>query len=37
MSAQTLLETLAYWVYRVSAYLALNLGEDAALVAVMFC
>lgn len=26
-----------YLVYRVSAYVLMNLGEDAALVALMFC
>jgi hypothetical protein len=30
-------DTFAYWAYRLSAYVVLNLGEDAALVAVMFC
>jgi hypothetical protein len=32
-----MLETLVYWLYRASAYVVLNLGEDAALVAIMFC
>jgi hypothetical protein len=37
MTAPYLPDTLAYWAYRVSAYVVLNLGEDAALVAIMFC
>jgi hypothetical protein len=37
MTSPLLSDTLAYWAYRISAYLVLNLGEDAALVAVMFC
>lgn len=31
------LESLVYLSYRLSAYLLLNLGEDAALVAIIFC
>ncbi len=30
-------ETLWYLVYKASAYVLMNLGEDAALVALMFC
>jgi hypothetical protein len=30
-------ETLVYWAYRASTYVLLNLGEDAALVAILFC
>ncbi|MDB5938849.1 MAG: hypothetical protein JWP77_1213, partial [Polaromonas sp.] len=27
----------AYWVFRTAGYALLNLGEDAALIALMFC
>jgi hypothetical protein len=30
-------ESAWYLVYKVSAYVLMNLGEDAALVALMFC
>jgi hypothetical protein len=30
-------ETAVYWLYRLSAYVVLNLGEDAALAAFIFC
>jgi hypothetical protein len=33
----SVMETVVYWLYRVSAYVVLNLGEDAALAAFMFC
>jgi hypothetical protein len=31
------LDVLVYLCYKMSAYVVLNLGEDAALVAFMFC
>jgi hypothetical protein len=31
------METAAYWAFRLAGYALLNLGEDAALVAFMFC
>lgn len=31
------LDTAVYWVFRMAGYALLNLGEDAALVALMFC
>lgn len=31
------LDTAAYWVFRMAGYALLNLGEDAALIALMFC
>jgi hypothetical protein len=37
MTTTPLPDILAYWAYRLSAYVVLTLGEDAALVAVMFC
>jgi hypothetical protein len=37
MTAPVLSDTLAYWAYRFSAYVVLNMGEDAALVAILFC
>jgi len=37
MSLYSLWDTAAYWVLRASAYALLNLGEDAALMALMFC
>jgi hypothetical protein len=37
ISAMPLPETLVYWAYRASTYVLLNLGEDAALVAILFC
>lgn len=30
-------DTAAYWTFRVAGYALLNLGEDAALIALMFC
>jgi hypothetical protein len=30
-------DTLVYWLYRASAYVVLNVGEDAALEAIMLC
>jgi hypothetical protein len=37
INAVPMQDTLVYWLYRASAYLVLNVGEDAALVAIMFC
>jgi len=37
MTSDAWLEAALYMAYRVAGYLALNLGEDAALVAFMFC
>jgi hypothetical protein len=37
INAVPMQDTLLYWLYRASAYVVLNLGEDAALVAIMFC
>jgi hypothetical protein len=37
INAKPMPETLVYWAYRASAYVVLNLGEDAALVAIFFC
>ena len=31
------METLVYTVHRLASYVALNLGEDAAVLAFMFC
>ena len=31
------LDTVAYWIFRMAGYALLNLGEDAALIALMFC
>jgi hypothetical protein len=31
------MDTVVYMVYRVASYVALNLGEDVALLAFMFC
>lgn len=31
------LDTAAYWIFRAAGYALLNLGEDAALIALMFC
>jgi len=31
------MDTVAYMVYRLASYVVLNLGEDAALLAFMFC
>ena len=31
------MDTVTYFVYRAATYLALNLGEDVALLAFMFC
>jgi len=31
------MDTAVYLVYRVASYVALNLGEDAAILAFMFC
>ena len=37
MNSILFLDTAAYWVFRVAGYALLNLGEDAALIALMFC
>ncbi|MBG6076896.1 hypothetical protein IWX85_002733 [Polaromonas sp. CG_9.11] len=37
MNSILCLDTAAYWVSRVAGYALLNLGEDAALIALMFC
>jgi hypothetical protein len=37
INAVPMQDTLVYWFYRASAYVVLNVGEDAALVAIMFC
>lgn len=37
MNSILVLDTAAYWIYRVTGYALLNLGEDAALIALMFC
>lgn len=31
------MDTMVFWAYRMAGYALLNLGEDAALVALMFC
>jgi len=31
------MDTVVYAVYRLASYIALNLGEDAAVLAFMFC
>lgn len=37
MNASTWLDTATYLAWRLASYVLLNLGEDAALVALMFC
>lgn len=37
MSLQPYLDTVAYLLLRAASYALLNLGEDAALIALMFC
>ncbi|MDB5929512.1 MAG: hypothetical protein JWR60_1219 [Polaromonas sp.] len=37
MNFYLLLDTVAYWAFRTAGYALLNLGEDAALIAFMFC
>jgi len=37
MSSFSLLASAVYWGFRTAAYALLNLGEDAALIAFMFC
>ncbi|CDS52278.1 hypothetical protein [Polaromonas sp. CG9_12] len=37
MNSILCLDTAAYWVFRVAGYALLNLGEDAALIDLMFC
>lgn len=37
LSAEPSMETVLCMVYRLASYLALNLGEDAALLAFIFC
>lgn len=36
-SADLSMDTVIYLVYRLASYLTLNLGEDAAVLAFMFC
>lgn len=36
-SADLSMDTVVYLVYRLASYLTLNLGEDAAVLAFMFC
>ncbi len=31
------MDTVIYTIYRLASYIALNLGEDAAVLAFMFC
>jgi hypothetical protein len=37
MNFSLLIDSAAYWSFRIADYALLNLGEDAALVALMFC
>lgn len=37
MNSYTWLDTATYLAWRLASYALLNLGEDAALVALMFC
>jgi len=37
MSSWSLLDNAVYWAFQAAAYALLNLGEDAALIAFMFC
>ncbi len=37
MNLMFCLDTVVYWGFRMAGYALLNLGEDAALVALMFC
>ena len=37
MQSEHIVDWLTYWVYRASAYVLLTMGEDAALVAIVFC
>ena len=37
MQPEYIVDRLTHWVYRTSAYVLLTMGEDAALVAVVFC
>lgn len=36
-SADLSMDTMVYLAYRLASYLTLNLGEDAAILAFMFC
>ena len=37
MNFYSFIDSAAYWAFRVAGYALLNLGEDAALIALMFC
>ena len=37
MNSYFFIDTAAYWAFRLAGYALLNLGEDAALIAFMFC
>ena len=37
MTFYSLMDSAAYWALRLEGYALLNLGEDAALMALMFC
>ena len=37
MNFYSLIDSAAYWAFRFAGYALLNLGEDAALIAFMFC
>ena len=37
MNFSSLMDAAAYWACRAAGYALLNLGEDAALIALMFC
>jgi hypothetical protein len=37
MNLNFLIDATAYWAFRIAGYALLNLGEDAALIALMFC
>ena len=37
MNSSLFIDSAAYWAFRVAEYALLNLGEDAALIAFMFC
>ena len=37
MNFYSLMDSAAYWAFRLAGYALVNLGEDAALMALMFC
>jgi len=37
MNPDFIFNTATYWIFRAAGYALLNLGEDAALIALMFC